>query len=269
MKRTTRARRSWGSRRRAYQERPAGDRTVQTTARPRGQSELRSVLDPTVVQAIHEGDIVVTTTPASEPIENDGISGPFGVAPGLSFFRPSQVRAEPLDATPLAGRTVWVCENPVVTERAEAALGSDAGPLVCVEGWMNSRCQAAACPERGGRAARLPRRLRLAGHADRGGRPRPLPGPPMAVPRRRLPGRHRGSPQWPPTAGGSPLADPLGPVPHGGDDRSGPGRREGSRPRRAPQRPRPPRSLRTWVMSGRPWSTQESVQKPRTWQGAT
>jgi uncharacterized protein (TIGR02679 family) len=50
----------------------------------------------------------------------------------------SQVRAEPLDATPLAGRTVWVCENPVVTERAEAALGSDAGPLVCVEGWMNS-----------------------------------------------------------------------------------------------------------------------------------
>jgi uncharacterized protein (TIGR02679 family) len=50
----------------------------------------------------------------------------------------SQVRAEPLDATPLAGRTVWVCENPVVTERAEAALGSNAGPLVCVEGWMNS-----------------------------------------------------------------------------------------------------------------------------------
>jgi uncharacterized protein (TIGR02679 family) len=50
----------------------------------------------------------------------------------------SQLRAEPLDATPLAGRTVWVCENPVVTERAEAALGSAAGPLVCVEGWMNS-----------------------------------------------------------------------------------------------------------------------------------
>ncbi len=50
----------------------------------------------------------------------------------------SQLRAEPLDATPLAGRTVWVCENPVVTERAEAALGRAAGPLVCVEGWMNS-----------------------------------------------------------------------------------------------------------------------------------
>jgi uncharacterized protein (TIGR02679 family) len=50
----------------------------------------------------------------------------------------SQVRAEPLDATPLAGRTVWVCENPVVTARAEAALGRNAGPLVCVEGWMNS-----------------------------------------------------------------------------------------------------------------------------------
>jgi uncharacterized protein (TIGR02679 family) len=50
----------------------------------------------------------------------------------------SQVRTEPLDAAPLAGRTVWVCENPVVTERAEAALGSTAGPLVCIEGWMNS-----------------------------------------------------------------------------------------------------------------------------------
>jgi uncharacterized protein (TIGR02679 family) len=50
----------------------------------------------------------------------------------------SQLRAEPLDGAPLAGRTVWVCENPVVTERAEAALGSGAGPLVCVEGWPNS-----------------------------------------------------------------------------------------------------------------------------------
>ncbi|HZD73177.1 MAG TPA: TIGR02679 family protein [Actinomycetota bacterium] len=50
----------------------------------------------------------------------------------------SQLRAEPLDATPLAGRIVWVCENPVVTERAEAALGSTASPLICVEGWMNS-----------------------------------------------------------------------------------------------------------------------------------
>jgi uncharacterized protein (TIGR02679 family) len=50
----------------------------------------------------------------------------------------SQLRAEPLDATPLAGRIVRVCENPVVTERAEAALGSTASPLICVEGWMNS-----------------------------------------------------------------------------------------------------------------------------------
>jgi uncharacterized protein (TIGR02679 family) len=50
----------------------------------------------------------------------------------------SQVHTGPLDATPLAGRTVRVCENPVVTERAEAALGSTAGPLICVEGWMNS-----------------------------------------------------------------------------------------------------------------------------------
>jgi uncharacterized protein (TIGR02679 family) len=50
----------------------------------------------------------------------------------------SQLRAEPLDATPLAGRIVRVCENPAVTERAEAALGSTASPLICVEGWMNS-----------------------------------------------------------------------------------------------------------------------------------
>jgi uncharacterized protein (TIGR02679 family) len=50
----------------------------------------------------------------------------------------SQLRGEPLDAAPLADRTVWVCENPVVTERAEAALGSGAGPLICVEGWPNS-----------------------------------------------------------------------------------------------------------------------------------
>ncbi|HZD71458.1 MAG TPA: TIGR02679 family protein [Actinomycetes bacterium] len=50
----------------------------------------------------------------------------------------SQLRAEPLDASPLAGRTVRLCENPVVTERAEAALGRAAGPLICVEGWMNS-----------------------------------------------------------------------------------------------------------------------------------
>lgn len=50
----------------------------------------------------------------------------------------SQLRAEPLDAAPLAGRTVHVCENPVVVERAEATLGRLAAPLVCVEGWLNS-----------------------------------------------------------------------------------------------------------------------------------
>jgi uncharacterized protein (TIGR02679 family) len=50
----------------------------------------------------------------------------------------SQLRAEPLDAAPLAGRIVRVCENPIVTERAEAALGRTAAPLICVEGWMNS-----------------------------------------------------------------------------------------------------------------------------------
>jgi uncharacterized protein (TIGR02679 family) len=50
----------------------------------------------------------------------------------------SQLHAEPLDATPLAGRIVRVCENPVVTERAEAALGRTAAPLICVEGWTNS-----------------------------------------------------------------------------------------------------------------------------------
>jgi len=50
----------------------------------------------------------------------------------------SQLRAEPLDAAPLAGRTVRVCENPVLVERAETTLGMLAGPLVCVEGWMNS-----------------------------------------------------------------------------------------------------------------------------------
>ena len=63
----------------------------------------------------------------------------------------SQLRAEPLDATPLAGRVVRVCENPVVTERAEAALGRTSAPLICVEGWMN------------GAAARLLRAVRDAG----------------------------------------------------------------------------------------------------------
>ena len=49
----------------------------------------------------------------------------------------SQLRREPPDATPLAGRRVRVCENPVVVERAEARLGAGSAPLVCVEGWPN------------------------------------------------------------------------------------------------------------------------------------
>lgn len=63
MKRRTLARRSWGSRRRAYQERPARDRTVQTTrVRVAYRSCDRCSTPQTVVQAIREGDMVVATT---------------------------------------------------------------------------------------------------------------------------------------------------------------------------------------------------------------
>src|SRR5437763_642868 len=108
----------------ALDGRPVGDRRAERDAARRARDGARRELWEAA--GVVSNPLTCHVLVLNLPLAGDGRiarrlreAAAVGMAERLLL---SQLRAESLDAAPLAGRTVRVCENPVVVERAEAAL---------------------------------------------------------------------------------------------------------------------------------------------------